>query len=967
MKADFTFTLVTSGEVPLLSLTAGRVKTKVPDYRAYSGAVRRAIQEFSLLLDKQSRWFSWDVDIEADGQSLVDPGGRMIAIAAASGLLRDESGSAIVPEVDRVRVLIRVTPAQNDSFILRPVLPEGRATNAVDGDAAPSVTEGLRVDRTDTTPAPAPANTTERLQAVAPDFVLAGDRLYPCDDLGAHWRELDAIGKHVGRQELPLYLSLILSRLPGLGVDYPGLRTVNAGARTATPGLLFQEIDAYGFLHVRPVSTLPGYPPGFFDEQEIVKVVEIDEDEKEVLLSEVVFPLAPVETFRTLVRKEGRTIWEQVTEEDGRFIFSPECAEGFLLRTMRTLVTTFSLFAADKLSRYKIRYANPPVRLKLEHGIDYFEGTASVQIDETSLSWSSFVSQYRKNGCISLPDDTRLFPAPASVDRLERLIRLVKGSAGDEESRVEVSFFDLMMFNLDEEVDAPPELRGRIESFYRGFNQLDRRGGDYAIEESTLRPYQVYGVQWMEHLCSHGIGGCLADEMGLGKTVQVISLLRRAFAGAEGTPDTTRTDSPGATEPVATPAPDGPVLIIAPRSLIWNWERELKRFAPELPVYVHYGPGRSTADLDGGEKRRIILTTYSTTRIDIEALVSVEFSYLILDESQHIKNLSAQRTKAILGLRARNRLALSGTPIENSLTELYSLFRFLNPSFFGHRARFLREYGKPIQEQKDEQVMKDLRRKIYPFMLRRLKQDVLSELPQKSEQTLLVDLDPEHLEVYHRRRIYLAERIREATRKNGLFKAAFLIMQSMGELRRLAGIPEEDGEYPGRSAKREQLLDMIRDIRQVGHKCLVFTNYLAAVEMISSDLDQAGVPNLVMTGATGNRQELVHRFQTDPEIGAFVMTLKTGGVGLNLTAADYVFIYDPWWNRSAETQAVDRTHRIGQQNPVFAYRIIARDTIEEKMLLLQQQKAELASAILSSDTDAMKMLSEDDLQFLLEG
>jgi SNF2 family DNA or RNA helicase len=188
----------------------------------------------------------------------------------------------------------------------------------------------------------------------------------------------------------------------------------------------------------------------------------------------------------------------------------------------------------------------------------------------------------------------------------------------------------------------------------------------------------------------------------------------------------------------------------------------------------------------------------------------------------------------------------------------------------------------------------------------------------------------------------------------------------MAELRRLAGIPEEDGEYPGRSAKREQLIEMIGDIWENGHKCLVFTNFLAAVETISTDLERAGVPNLVMTGATGNRQELVHRFQTDPEIGAFVMTLKTGGVGLNLTAADYVFIYDPWWNRAAETQAVDRTHRIGQQNPVFAYRIIAKDTIEEKMLELQQQKAELASAILSSDSEAMKALSEEDLQFLLE-
>jgi superfamily II DNA or RNA helicase len=921
IKTDFTFILTTSGDPPRLSVAAGRGKRLMPDYRSYSGAVRRALREFSLLLEKQSRSFFWDIEIEEGERTLYGPGGRMIAIAAASGLLRSSSGDALVLQADTCRVMVSVTPAEDGSLMLRPKIPESPVhknenTGAGDGE----------------------------LTAAAPDYVMAGNRLFPCEDLGAHWKEVDTIGRRVGRQELPLYLSLILSRLPGLGIDYPGFRTVTTAPRTAVPGLLFQEIDAYGFLHVLPVSTLPGYPPGFFEEQEIIKVVEIDEQEKEILLSEVVFPLSPVEAFRNLIKKEGKTVRDQVMEEEGRFILSPEYAGDFLGRNMGKLVNTFSLFEAEKLSRYKIRHFNPPVRLKLDHGIDFFEGTASVEIDETSRSWSSFLAEYRKHGCISLPDNTRVFPSPASVERFERLIRLVKGPGDDEDGRIEISFFDLMMFNLKEEIDAPPDLRKRIESFYLGFNTLDRKGGDYSLAESALRPYQVYGVQWMEHLRGHGIGGCLADEMGLGKTVQVISLLRRAFQEKL----------------------EGPVLIIAPRSLIWNWANELARFAPELPVYIHYGPGRGKEEPASGGKR-IILTTYSTTRIDIEELLPVEFSYLILDESQHIKNLNAKRTMAILGLKAEYRFALSGTPVENNLTELYSLFRFLNPSFFGSKGRFSREYGKPIQEEKNDQVLKELKKKIYPFMLRRLKQDVLKDLPEKSEQTLLVDLDAEHLEIYHRRRTYLKEKIGQAIAKNGIFKASFLILQAMAELRRLAGVPEEDGEYPGRSAKREQLIDMIKDIRENGHKCLVFTNFLAAVEMISSDLERAGVANLVMTGATRDRQELVHRFQTGPEIGAFIMTLKTGGVGLNLTAADYVFIYDPWWNRAAETQAVDRTHRIGQQNPVFAYRIIARETIEEKMLMLQQQKAELASAILSSDTEAMKVLSEEDLRFLLEG
>ena len=936
MKTDFKFILDTSGDLPMLSIDAGRGKGKMPDYRSYSGAERRALQEFALLLEKQSRFFSWDIEMEEGEFTLYDPGGRMIGIAAASGLLHGSSGTALIPQPETVQVMVSIIPTEDESFLLFPTLPD-------DSEPGNGKIEGAD-GRTGADQVAGTAADGGELKAVAPDYVLAGNRLFSCEDLGVHWKEVDTIGKRVGRQELPLYLSLILSRIPGLGIDYRGFRTVTTGPRTAVPGLLFQEIDAYGFLHILPVSTLPGYPPGFFEEQEIIKVVEIEEHEKEIFFSEVVFPLSPVEAFRRLIKKEGRTIRDQVMEEDGRFILSPEYAGDFLSRNMGKLVTTFSLFEAEKLSRYKIRHFNPPVRLKLDHGIDYFEGTASVEIDETSWSWSSFLSEYRKHGCISLPDATRVFPSPASIERFERLIRLVKGSGDDEDGRIEISFFDLMMFNVEEEIEAPPELRRRIESFYLGFNTLDRKSGDYSLAESALRLYQVYGVQWMEHLCEHGIGGCLADEMGLGKTVQVISLLRRAYQDKL----------------------DGPVLIIAPRSLIWNWAKELERFAPELPIHIHYGPGRSKEDLVT-EQKQIILTTYSITRIDVEELLPIEFSYLVLDESQHIKNLNAKRTMAILGLKARHRLALSGTPMENNLAELYSLFRFLNPSFFGSKSRFTREYGKPIQEEKNDQVLKELKKKIYPFMLRRLKQDVLKELPEKSEQTLLVDLDAEHLAIYHRRRTYLKEKIREAIEKNGIFKASFLILQAMAELRRLAGIPEEDGEYPGRSAKREQLIDMIKDIRESGHKCLVFTNFLAVVEMVSSDLESAGVANLVMTGATGNRQALVHRFQTDPEIGAFIMTLKTGGVGLNLTAADYVFIYDPWWNRAAESQAVDRTHRIGQQNPVFSYRIIARDTIEEKMLMLQQQKAELASAILSSDSEAMKSLSEEDLRFLLEG
>jgi len=391
---------------------------------------------------------------------------------------------------------------------------------------------------------------------------------------------------------------------------------------------------------------------------------------------------------------------------------------------------------------------------------------------------------------------------------------------------------------------------------------------------------------------------------------------------------------------------------------------ELERFAPELDRLIHYGTKREADAIRNGEAR-IILTSYATLRNDISDFETIGFGYLVLDESQSIKNNETKTSEAVLRLKARNRLALSGTPVENNLGELYSLFRFLNPGFFGTSAQFSRTYLHPIQERQDEEALRDLKARIYPFLLRRLKRDVLSELPPKTEQTSFIELDPAHLAVYHRRRVELRARIAESMARDGVGKSAFMILQALTELRRLAGVPESDGEYGGISAKREYLRETVTEIAESGHKCLVFTNYLASVELVSEDLTAAGVQTLVMTGATSDRQTLVNRFQTDPDIKAFVMTLKTGGVGLNLTAADYVFIFDPWWNRAVETQAIDRTHRIGQTNPVFCYRMIAKDTVEEKMLELQERKVGLVSSLLSADENAIKALDENDIEYLL--
>jgi SNF2 family DNA or RNA helicase len=328
---------------------------------------------------------------------------------------------------------------------------------------------------------------------------------------------------------------------------------------------------------------------------------------------------------------------------------------------------------------------------------------------------------------------------------------------------------------------------------------------------------------------------------------------------------------------------------------------------------------------------------------------------------------------AILSLKARHKLAMSGTPIENNLGDLYSLFRFLNPAFFYTQKHFEERYLRPIQDDNDEDALKELKTRIYPFILRRLKRDVLKELPEKTEETIFVDLEPAHLAAYHKKRQEYKELLGSALKTNGIQKESLLIFKALSDLRRLATVPEASDYYIVQtsaqiSAKRAALLSMVKELVESGHKALVFTNFLAGVELVSQDLGANGIEHLTMTGSTSGRQLLVDRFQNDPKVKVFIMTLKTGGAGLNLTAADYIFILDPWWNVAAENQAIDRAHRFGQTNPVICYRLIARDTIEERILELQQEKARLAATLLASDDASLvKKLTEEDLETLLRG
>ena len=458
----------------------------------------------------------------------------------------------------------------------------------------------------------------------------------------------------------------------------------------------------------------------------------------------------------------------------------------------------------------------------------------------------------------------------------------------------------------------------------------------------TLRGYQRLGLGWLRFLQELDLGGCLADDMGLGKTVTVLALL-----------EARRTEKGGA--PRAS-------LVVAPRSLLFNWKREAERFAPALRVAEYHGSGRDEVltSLDGFD---LVLTTYGTMRRDVAALGGAEFDYVILDEAQAIKNAATASAKATRLLRARHRLALSGTPIENQLGDLWSLFEFLNPGLLGTL-----QHGLLARARKgDAAALDTLRRGLRPYILRRTKQQVAPELPARNEDTMVCELEPVERKLYNQLRDHYRQLVLGLVDRQGLKRSQFQILEALLRLRQAACHPGliDPRKHTGSSAKLDALLERLDEARAEGHKALVFSQFTSFLAFVRRELDERGVAYEYLDGQTRDRERRVARFQQDAACPLFLVSLKAGGLGLNLTAADYVFLLDPWWNPAVEAQAIDRAHRIGQERPVFAYRLIAADTVEERIIELQARKRKLADAIISADNSGLAGLTREDLELLL--
>ncbi|MGX5817190.1 DEAD/DEAH box helicase [Chitinophaga lutea] len=460
--------------------------------------------------------------------------------------------------------------------------------------------------------------------------------------------------------------------------------------------------------------------------------------------------------------------------------------------------------------------------------------------------------------------------------------------------------------------------------------------------KTELRAYQREGLNWLCHLDSFNFGGCLADDMGLGKTVQIIAFM---LAGLERRGHTTH-------------------LVVAPTSLLFNWQEELQRFAPSLPVLLHYGPGRLKST-EGMESAAVVLTSYGTLLSDAPFLKKFRFDCIFLDESQAIKNPASERYKAARLLSSRNKFVITGTPVENNTVDLYGQLSFACPGLLGSRQYFREIYSIPIDQFGYSKRAVELQQKVKPFILRRTKKQVARELPEKTEMTIYCEMNAVQREIYDTYERELREYIASSTTED-IHKNSMHVLTGLTRLRQVCNSPAllKEGHSGENAVKIEVLTEQIVN-KSKDHKILVFSQFTGMLDLIAEALQKLAVPFEVLTGQTQNRGARVHNFQSNDSIRVFLISLKAGGVGLNLTEADYVYLVDPWWNPAAENQAIDRSHRIGQNKHVVAVRLICAGTIEEKIRNLQARKKQLALDLVKTDASAIQHLSKDDLLEIL--
>jgi len=603
------------------------------------------------------------------------------------------------------------------------------------------------------------------------------------------------------------------------------------------------------------------------------------------------------------------------------------------------------VFGFDGLRNFRFSSHKPVTNLQISSGIDWFDAQIEVLYGDQRVSIKDIKQALaNKQNYVQLADGSLGLLPEEWLRKYSLLFKIgEEKDKGLKLSKYNFSVIDELYEFIDDEAIVI-ELEQKRKKLLQ-FDEIRNISLPHNVN-AILRPYQESGFQWLNYLDEVKWGGILADDMGLGKTIQALTFVQHY--------KNKHNDQCLA-------------LVVCPTTLIYNWENEIRKFTPTMTYHIHHGPARQK-DPEELQKFDILITTYGTLRSDVQLLMKMEFDYVILDESQAIKNPQSKVTKAAQLLHTKNRLALSGTPMQNNTFDIYAQMNFLNPGMLGSVDFFRNEFATPIDKFQDEERKDHLRKLIYPFILRRTKEQVAKELPEKIETVIFCEMDAEQRHIYDAYRNTYRSKILGVIEDQGMERSQLTILQGLMKLRQICDSPailNEAEQYPNHSVK---LHELTREISEniSNHKVLVFSQFLGMLGLIKERLQHLKIPFEYFDGSTSTteRERAIQNFQHNDACRVFLISLKAGGVGLNLTAADYVYIVDPWWNPAVEQQAIDRTHRIGQTKNIFAYRMICKDTVEEKILQLQERKKSLVKDIIADDTGFIKKLTKEDVLYL---
>jgi SNF2 family DNA or RNA helicase len=602
-----------------------------------------------------------------------------------------------------------------------------------------------------------------------------------------------------------------------------------------------------------------------------------------------------------------------------------------------------TILGFNKLTKNRLNQNKAKISVHMASGINWFNTTANVEFGKQKVTLKHLHKAVKnRSKYVELGDGTIGILPEKWVERFAKFFEAGE-IAGEVIQTPKIRFASVEEMYEGEMLDR--EVKEQI-AFYQSrvddFRSIQPVPVPRTLKAS-LRNYQKQGLNWLNFLDDYNFGGCLADDMGLGKTLQII-----AFILLQRKKQVKNTN-----------------LIIVPTSLIFNWQAEVQKFAPSIKVLTIYGSDR-VKEVTDFDRYEIVLTSYGTLLSDVNFLKTYHFNYIILDESQAIKNPESQRYKAARLLQSRNKLVMTGTPVENNTFDLYGQLSFACPGLLGNKTQFRNHFSIPIDRFKDSERAVELQKRINPFILRRTKQQVASELPEKTEMVIYCEMGEEQRKVYN---AYELEFYNFLNTKNegDIERSRLHVLQGLTKLRQICNSPallRDDLYYGQSSAKIDVLMEQIEDTAP-WHKILIFSQFTSMLDLIRPELEERGIGYEYLTGQTRDRGARVENFQTNENVRVFLISLKAGGTGLNLTEADYVYLIDPWWNPAVENQAIDRSHRIGQQKNVIAVRLICPGTIEEKVMELQEAKKDLANDLVKTDTDILKSLTRSDLLALV--